>query len=428
MAAASPPSDAARGRVLEYTRAIDVIADYPHLAEDITAIGFEAMVHYPLRVSSTDTSDGTDRPDGTGIPHGAGAPDGFTDAGDRGGSRGGSGGGSNGSGKSGEPQITPPPNVDGDLRAEQGGVVGALGLAWREPRELTGAERQVIEALAAFNAQAVSRLQLAAHQRHSAEVLQRALLPELPRTVTLPAEPRLPTKLTPLIDLARSAKVKLTNTWPPLLQVRGRDGHMLSTATASFTRQAPSTAQAAAIVQAGVAARYVPAAAADHVGGDWYDVTIPADGVPNLVIGDVAGHDIEAAAAMGELRGLLSAFVWDRPEPLGSVVDRLDVAIDGLATPARAGKQQASLVLARLHAHRDGGAVLSWTNAGHPPPVLLLADGSTQVLRNPAELLVGVLSATERSEHRAYVPAGATLLLVTDGLIEHRDRDLDVGL
>ncbi|MEZ0163335.1 PP2C family protein-serine/threonine phosphatase [Kineococcus sp. LSe6-4] len=176
-----------------------------------------------------------------------------------------------------------------------------------------------------------------------------------------------------------------------------------------------------------VRARYVPAASGERVGGDWYDAVVTPDGATTLVIGDVTGHDMAAAAGMGQVRGLLRAFAYDRDEAPAALVGRLDRAVTGLGVDTLA-----TLVLARIEqtdADAEAGLRrLRWTNAGHPPPVLLLADGSTRVLDSTPELLIGLLERTGRSDHEAVVPPGSTLLLYTDGLIEHRGRSLTDGL
>ncbi|WP_369137147.1 SpoIIE family protein phosphatase [Modestobacter versicolor] len=176
------------------------------------------------------------------------------------------------------------------------------------------------------------------------------------------------------------------------------------------------------------AVRYVPAAREASVGGDWYDVFQQPDGATALVIGDVVGHDTEAAACMGQLRGLLRGISFDSADGPAGVLGRLDRAMDGLQL-----KTLASLVVARLEQtpeeHEQGVTRLRWSNAGHPPPVLLLPDGSTRVLAaERAELLVGVHVGAVRSDHTVTVPRGSTLLFYTDGLVERRDQGFDVGI
>ncbi|WP_432562566.1 PP2C family protein-serine/threonine phosphatase [Kineococcus sp. SYSU DK003] len=174
-------------------------------------------------------------------------------------------------------------------------------------------------------------------------------------------------------------------------------------------------------------ARYVPAATEEYVGGDWYDAVVLPDGATAVVIGDVTGHDMAAAGHMGQLRGLLRAFAFDRQEPPSEIVDRLDRALAGLRIDGLA-----TLVLARIEQDPQDAAAglrrLRWTNAGHPPPVLLLADGTTRVLQSRPELLAGLLPGTTRTDHTAVLPPASTLLLFTDGLIEHRGRSISEGV
>jgi chemotaxis family two-component system sensor kinase Cph1 len=176
------------------------------------------------------------------------------------------------------------------------------------------------------------------------------------------------------------------------------------------------------------AVRYVPAARDSQVGGDWYDVFQQPDGATALVIGDVVGHDTEAAACMGQLRGLLRGISYDSADSPAGVLRRLDRAMDGLQL-----KTLASLVVARLEQtpeeYEQGVTRLRWSNAGHPPPVLLLPDGSTRVLAaDPAELLVGVHIGATRRDHVVTVPRGSTFVFYTDGLVERRDQPFDDGI
>jgi serine phosphatase RsbU (regulator of sigma subunit) len=176
------------------------------------------------------------------------------------------------------------------------------------------------------------------------------------------------------------------------------------------------------------AVRYVPAAREAAVGGDWYDVFQQPDGATALVIGDVVGHDAEAAACMGQLRGLLRGITFDSADSPAGVLHRLDRAMDGLQL-----KTLASVVVARLEQtpaeYAQGVTRLRWSNAGHPPPVVLLPDGTTLVLTTDrAELLAGVRVDATRSEHVVTVPRGSTVLLYTDGLVERRDQLFDTGI
>ncbi|KQS67060.1 hypothetical protein ASG41_11065 [Modestobacter sp. Leaf380] len=167
-----------------------------------------------------------------------------------------------------------------------------------------------------------------------------------------------------------------------------------------------------------LAARYVPSSAEQQVGGDWYDALITPDGTTVLAIGDVTGHDMSAAAAMGQLRTLLRGLAHDREEPPASTLTRLDTTAAGLGVGTLA-----TVVVARVEA--DGR--LRWSNAGHPPPVLLHADGRVELLETRPEMLLGLDLAVPRTDHVVDLPPDSTLLLYTDGLVESRTQDLDVG-
>jgi PAS domain S-box-containing protein len=176
-----------------------------------------------------------------------------------------------------------------------------------------------------------------------------------------------------------------------------------------------------------VAVRYRPAAHGAQVGGDWYDAFLQPDGATMLVIGDVVGHDSDAAAAMGQLRGLLRTLAYDNDEPLAATLSRAEHVARGLAVSTLA-----TVVLARIERHPDvpvvGTRVLRWSNAGHLPPVLLAPDGSTTLLETRPDLMLGIDPDAPRTDHTAELVDGQTLLLVTDGLVERRDADLDEGL
>jgi serine phosphatase RsbU (regulator of sigma subunit) len=174
----------------------------------------------------------------------------------------------------------------------------------------------------------------------------------------------------------------------------------------------------------GVVVRYVPAAEAARVGGDWYDAFQQRDGSLVVVIGDVVGHDTAAAASMGQLRGLLRGIAHYSSAGPAEVLRGLDEAIvqmhDGtLATAA----------VARFHRDGAGGWRMSWANAGHPAPILLEEDGTVTVLGEEiGDLMLGVDPAAVRSESVVPVPRGATVLMHTDGLVERREHTLDEGV
>ncbi|WP_052682919.1 SpoIIE family protein phosphatase [Streptomyces sp. FxanaA7] len=175
-----------------------------------------------------------------------------------------------------------------------------------------------------------------------------------------------------------------------------------------------------------LAARYQPAPAGSQVGGDWYDAFERKDGTLALVIGDVVGHDLTAAAGMAQLHGILRSLAWDQSGPPGAVVDRLDDAMPAITTVP-----MATLVLGVLEGDPHTGPwTLRWTSAGHPPPLLLTGDGQAQYLEAGQGLLLGAPPGTGGSRPSAAqsLPPGSTLLLYTDGLIEIPGSDLDTGL
>jgi light-regulated signal transduction histidine kinase (bacteriophytochrome) len=173
-----------------------------------------------------------------------------------------------------------------------------------------------------------------------------------------------------------------------------------------------------------LAVRYVPAARESAVGGDWYDVFGQPDGSTVLVIGDVAGHDTEAAACMAQLRGVLRGLAFDNGAGPAAVLGRLDAAIEGLQLGA-----MATVLLARLDRTAEGGTRLRWANAGHLPPLVVGADGAQRLLTaSPAGLMLGVDATAARAEHEVVLEPGATLLLFTDGLVERRDQVFDDGI
>ena len=177
-----------------------------------------------------------------------------------------------------------------------------------------------------------------------------------------------------------------------------------------------------------VVVRYVPAAEAAQVGGDWYDAFLQADGATVLVIGDVIGHDTAAAAAMGQIRSLLrgiAARTGDGPADILRGVDSVMalLQVDTTATAIVARVEQSDDELQRGVTH------VRWSNAGHPPPMAINPDGSVVVLSGlEADLILGVDPAAERAESSITLDRGATLLLYTDGLVERRGQALDEGL
>ena len=176
-----------------------------------------------------------------------------------------------------------------------------------------------------------------------------------------------------------------------------------------------------------IAARYRPAAHDAKVGGDWYDAFLTVDGALSLVIGDVAGHDREAVAAMGQLRNLLRGISYTLNKPPAALLTALDAAmahfaVDTFATAIIAQVEQT--VVDKVRKRRR----LRWSNAGHPPPLLLQPDGTAALLDTTPELLLGTHLDGDRTDHASQLPIGSTLVLYTDGLVERRGEVLDDGL
>lgn len=171
-----------------------------------------------------------------------------------------------------------------------------------------------------------------------------------------------------------------------------------------------------------VAVRYEPSARRAEVGGDWYDVLVQPTGSPVVVIGDVMGHDVEAAAGMGQLRSLVRGIAYTTDEPPDAVLARTDAAMAGLGLATTA-----TALVGRLDDLGARGWRLVWSNAGHPPPVVLRADGRAAVPATTHDLLLGVRPTTQRNPVSTLLEPGDVLVLCTDGLLERRDQGLDVG-
>jgi PAS domain S-box-containing protein len=179
---------------------------------------------------------------------------------------------------------------------------------------------------------------------------------------------------------------------------------------------APPTIEGCEIV-----VRYVPAAEGAEIGGDWYDAFFDRGGHPVLAIGDVVGHDTRAAAAMGQVRGLLRGISYSSGGTPSEVLTRVDRAVLGLALDTMATATVARLELAE-------GMLLRWSNAGHPPPIRISAAGEVELLDGtPSDLLLGVSPETAREDRLTQLAPGDTVLMYTDGLVERRNRDIDEG-
>ncbi|MFD5286110.1 SpoIIE family protein phosphatase [Streptomyces rubrogriseus] len=180
-----------------------------------------------------------------------------------------------------------------------------------------------------------------------------------------------------------------------------------------------------AVPGANLAACYEPASSANEIGGDWYDAVIHADGTLVLDIGDVAGHDLTAATAMGQLRSMLRGLAWNNgPECLPStLLSMLENAAEGLDIASFT-----TAIHARMRRHRDGAWHMTWSNAGHPPPLLIPAQAEPYFLTGTdADPPLCVAPGVPRTSHTHTIAPGDTLLLYTDGLIETPTASLDEG-
>ncbi|WP_432188075.1 SpoIIE family protein phosphatase [Streptomyces sp. Tue6028] len=176
-----------------------------------------------------------------------------------------------------------------------------------------------------------------------------------------------------------------------------------------------------------MAARYLPAQRAMEIGGDWYDAFLLSDGVMALVIGDVVGHDLQAAVHMAEVRNMLRALAWTHVEPPSVIMRRLDEAVTHTSDAP-----MATLIFARIEGPEGGPWRLQWVNAGHPPPLLITPDGDTRFLTSGHGPLIGMsatmhLGLTWPDAHED-LPAEATVLFYTDGLVESRELPIEDGM
>jgi GAF domain-containing protein/anti-sigma regulatory factor (Ser/Thr protein kinase) len=168
-----------------------------------------------------------------------------------------------------------------------------------------------------------------------------------------------------------------------------------------------------------VSAAYEPGSSALDVGGDWYDVFALPNGRVGLVIGDVVGRGLRAAAAMGQLRNAVRAYALEDRTP-ATVLERVNQL-----TKFTDQGDMATMVYAIFDPQ---AGLLSFASAGHPPPLVVESDGTTRYLEGGRSIPTGVVGDTQYEEATTTLDAGATLVLYTDGLVERRDKALDVGL
>ncbi|MGW7403270.1 SpoIIE family protein phosphatase [Streptomyces sp. NPDC054833] len=168
-----------------------------------------------------------------------------------------------------------------------------------------------------------------------------------------------------------------------------------------------------------VAARYRPSRDGLDIGGDWYDAFVTPDGAIALEIGDVQGHDVDAAAFMGQVRLSMRAIAAQEPDPATVLMrtNELLVTMD----PARF----ASCTILRVDPH-DGR--VTGTSAGHVPVLCAHRDGSHEVRELPGGPVLGVVPGTEYREETFTLDEDSALVMVTDGVVEGPGLTLEAGL
>ena len=157
----------------------------------------------------------------------------------------------------------------------------------------------------------------------------------------------------------------------------------------------------------------------EHVGGDWYDAVSTPDGTLALVVGDVMGRGVRAATTMIRVRAGIRGLLTVDPAPQAVLA-----AADEMMT--RDAPDQFVTAMAMLVAPSTGAITLS--NAGHVPATLVHADGRTEVLGTGSGVPLGVPTRLDRTVEVGHLEPGELLVLVTDGVVESRTRDLDQGI
>jgi GAF domain-containing protein/anti-sigma regulatory factor (Ser/Thr protein kinase) len=165
--------------------------------------------------------------------------------------------------------------------------------------------------------------------------------------------------------------------------------------------------------------RYLPATRGVHVGGDWYDILDRPDGTVAFAVGDIAGHGLQAAAAMGQVRSAWRALALSTTEPSAILasLERFANSVEGAFF---------STILTMLLDPTTNE--LRYATAGHPPALLVEPDGSTRFLEGGRSVPLGLPFDLARAQAYERLNPGSILILYTDGLVERRDESLDIGL
>ena len=165
--------------------------------------------------------------------------------------------------------------------------------------------------------------------------------------------------------------------------------------------------------------RYLPATRGVHVGGDWYDIVDRPDGTVAFAVGDIAGHGLQAAAAMGQVRSAWRALALSMTEPnaILASLDRFAGGVDGAFF--------STILTLLLDPSRND---LRYASAGHPPALVIEPDGSTRFLEGGRSVPLGLPFDLPRPQAHERLGTGSILVVYTDGLVERREEPLDRGL
>jgi PAS domain S-box-containing protein len=170
---------------------------------------------------------------------------------------------------------------------------------------------------------------------------------------------------------------------------------------------------------AGFAVRYEPATRPLRVGGDWYDTIPLPDGRIGIVVGDCVGHGLQAATVMGQLRSACRALLLQNVSPAQTLaaLDRFAALLPG-----------ASCATVFCGVLDPAVGHLRYSAAGHPPPIVALAEGTTHLLDQGRSRPLAIRPDQPRDEATYDMPPRSTLLLYTDGLVERRRQPLTTGI
>ncbi|MEA2218169.1 MAG: hypothetical protein QOJ35_795 [Solirubrobacteraceae bacterium] len=168
-----------------------------------------------------------------------------------------------------------------------------------------------------------------------------------------------------------------------------------------------------------LAARYEPGDNGAAVGGDWYDAIALPGGRVAVAIGDVVGRGIAAAATMGQMRSALRAILMQADDS-GAMAERLNRFALGLG--------ECILTTVVLAIFEPATGRLRYTNAGHPPPLVVGPDGAAHYLDDEPAPPMGVMETPRYRQRTLMLQPGSSLLMYTDGLVERSTEVLDIGL